>query len=120
MKCKIKFLVDHLQVFSKGSPLVPDVSQAIKKLKEEGKLEKIQSQFFVNTTTCQDKVGAAPSSRLSLESFWGLFFVTGVTSTSALVISLTIFLYKKYDWRLLETKSYIFQAFHGFYQRWRR
>ncbi|KAK1263793.1 Glutamate receptor 2.7 [Acorus gramineus] len=104
-------------VFSKGSPLVADVSQAIKKLKEEGKLEQIQSQFFVNTTTCQDKVGAPPSSRLSLDSFWGLFFVTGVTSTSALVISFAIFLYhKKHEWRHLVTKSYIFQAFHDEYK----
>ncbi|KAK1269415.1 Glutamate receptor 2.8 [Acorus gramineus] len=91
-------------VFPKGSPLVADVSEAIMKQMEERKLEEIERKFYGNTTTCQGKLGAVPLNRLTLGSFWGLFLVTGATSTSALFISLAIFFYRrKHDLRPLPT-----------------
>ncbi|KAK1316439.1 Glutamate receptor 2.1 [Acorus calamus] len=101
--------------FSKGSPLVDDISQAIQKIGEERKLEEIQSRFYGNTTTCQDRVGVVPSNRLTLDSFWGLFLVTGATSTSALVISLATLVYHEKETGELSSP----RAFHDFFKRWR-
>ncbi|XP_057963620.1 glutamate receptor 2.5-like [Malania oleifera] len=75
--------------FSKGSPLVADMSQALLNFSESGKLRELEhnvtgSQECVNSTnSCMDNENC---SRLSPSSFWVLFVMTGGTSTLALVI----------------------------------
>ena len=78
-----------MQVFPKGSPLVPDISRTILKVTEE-----IDKKLYRNKTTCPDQNNSASSDSLTLESFWGLFLITGITSTSALILFLVFFLYE--------------------------
>ncbi|OMP07971.1 Ionotropic glutamate receptor [Corchorus olitorius] len=76
--------------FPKGSPLVQDISSAISKLREEGKLQMMENVWFSSRssfTTTEDSTTSNPSS-LNLHSFGGLFLVTGVSSISALLIFL--------------------------------
>ncbi|GMI98604.1 GLUTAMATE RECEPTOR 1.2 [Hibiscus trionum] len=75
--------------FPKGSLLVQDMSSAIMKLREEGKLQMMEKKWFTNDEsifTSQDSL--SNPSRLNLHSFGGLFLVTGMSSTSALLICL--------------------------------
>ncbi|KAI8527998.1 hypothetical protein RHMOL_Rhmol12G0117500 [Rhododendron molle] len=80
--------------FPKGSPLVPDVSRAILNVTEGGKLTEIQRQWFGNEAKCAEQDGAKiTSDSLDLESFKGLFLVAATSLISALIISLSTFLY---------------------------
>ena len=54
----------------------------------------IDKELYRNKTTCPDQNNSASSDSLTLESFWGLFLITGITSTSALIFSLVFFLYE--------------------------
>ncbi|KAK8569954.1 hypothetical protein V6N13_002662 [Hibiscus sabdariffa] len=74
-------------VFPKGSPLVQDMSRAIVRLREEEKLQMMEKKWFNNDEsifTNQDS--RSNPSRLNLDSFGGLFLVTGMSSTSALLV----------------------------------
>ncbi|KAL8217335.1 hypothetical protein R6Q57_020708 [Mikania cordata] len=81
--------------FPKGSPLLPLVSKALLQV-TESKLENISDYWFGRKTKCSEGNGGSGSSsgRLSLDSFLGLFLIAGVASTSAVIISLFIFLYE--------------------------
>ncbi|KAL4369209.1 hypothetical protein GQ457_05G004230 [Hibiscus cannabinus] len=76
-------------VFPKGSPLVQDMSRAIVRLREEKKLQMMEKKWFnpdESIFTNQDS--RSNPSRLNLDSFGGLFLVTGMSSTSALLVCL--------------------------------
>ncbi|KAK8654085.1 hypothetical protein V6N13_128062 [Hibiscus sabdariffa] len=77
------------EVFPKGSPLVQDISSAIVRLREEEKLQMMENKWFrsVESTTTNYEPTSNPS-RLNLHSFGGLFLVTGLSSTSALLVCL--------------------------------
>ncbi|KAG5521888.1 hypothetical protein RHGRI_034198 [Rhododendron griersonianum] len=80
--------------FPKGSPLVPDVSRAILNATEGGKLTQIQHQWFGEEATCAEQDGAkVTSGSLDIESFKGLFLVAATSSSFALILFLSIFLY---------------------------
>ncbi|GAY51630.1 hypothetical protein CUMW_135640 [Citrus unshiu] len=84
-------------VFQKGSPLVHDISKAIARLREEGTLTKIENEWFIDRQSSfmhKDSISDNPSS-LSLANFGGLFLITGISSTLALVIFLLPSIYKK-------------------------
>ncbi|KAH7856508.1 hypothetical protein Vadar_002251 [Vaccinium darrowii] len=82
------------EAFSKGLPLVPDVSREILNLTEEGKIAQIRCQWFGEEAKCADQDGARiTSDSLKLESFKGLFLVAATSLISALVIFLSTFLY---------------------------
>lgn len=78
------------QAFQKDSPLVGKVSNEILQLRESGELHKLEEKLLVSSssksltslTDSQDQ----DSGRLSLDSFWGLFLVTGGTSTLAFLL----------------------------------
>ncbi|KAL4366524.1 hypothetical protein GQ457_05G004240 [Hibiscus cannabinus] len=76
-------------VFPKGSPLVHDISSAIVRLREEEKLQMMENKWFrsVESTITNYEPTSNPS-RLYLHSFGGLFLVTGLSSTSALLVCL--------------------------------
>ncbi|KAB1205092.1 Glutamate receptor 2.7 [Morella rubra] len=83
-------------VFPKGSPLVSDVSRAILSVTEGGKLKEIESAWFgKETNNCPDSNTQVSSHSLTLASFWGLFLIAGVASLTALIFSLSVFLYKE-------------------------
>ncbi|KVI05815.1 glutamate receptor 2.8-like [Cynara cardunculus var. scolymus] len=80
--------------FPLGSPLVPLVSRAILEVREK-KLSKIWDIYFKPEKECTPKNETAVTpDRLSLDSFIGLFLIAGISSTSALMISILKFLYE--------------------------
>ncbi|ESR61193.1 hypothetical protein CICLE_v10017605mg, partial [Citrus x clementina] len=84
-------------VFQKGSSLVHDISKAIARLREEGTLTKIENEWFIDRQSSfmhKGSISDNPSS-LSLTNFGGLFLITGISLTLALVIFLLPSIYKK-------------------------
>ncbi|KAH6821820.1 hypothetical protein C2S53_008425 [Perilla frutescens var. hirtella] len=80
--------------FQKGSPLAPDASRAIMKVRENGKMEEISRKWF-GEEGCSSRNGTAVASKsLNLDHFKGLFVISGISSLSALAISLFTFFYK--------------------------
>ncbi|CAL5361045.1 unnamed protein product [Camellia sinensis] len=80
--------------FPKGSPLVPDVSRAILNVTEGEDMTRIQRQWFGEEANCAEQEGSkVVSDSLTLDSFKGLFLIAAVSSFSALIIFLSIFLY---------------------------
>ncbi|KAK8569952.1 hypothetical protein V6N13_002660 [Hibiscus sabdariffa] len=76
-------------VFPKGSPLVHDISSAIVRLREEEKLQMMENKWFNHDDSIfTNQESASNPSRLNLDSFGGLFLVTGMSSTSALLVCL--------------------------------
>ncbi|KAK1316433.1 Glutamate receptor 2.8 [Acorus calamus] len=80
-------------VFPKGSPLVADVSRAILDVKEGYRMGEIEKKWLGDQNSCLNHGSISRSNSLSFASFWGLFLITGVTSTSALIIYIILFLY---------------------------
>ncbi|KAL0319520.1 UNVERIFIED_CONTAM: Glutamate receptor 2.8 [Sesamum angustifolium] len=80
--------------FRRGSPLLPDVSRAILDLREGGNLMKISNKWL-REEGCRDSDATVKTSkRLTLDSFKGLFFISLLSSSSALAIFLSIFFYE--------------------------
>lgn len=84
-----------IQVFPRGSPLLPDISRAILNVTEGGKTKEIEKKWFGEVTSHQDSTSQVSSNSLGLESFWGLFLIAGVASFSALIIFAAMFLYQQ-------------------------
>ncbi|CAK9146063.1 unnamed protein product [Ilex paraguariensis] len=80
-------------VFPKGSPLVADVSRAIVSLIKNVKILQLERQWLKNPPCI---VSGISSSGLTLNSFEGLFAISGVIAM-CLVIFLVIYLYKNKD-----------------------
>ncbi|KAL5570003.1 hypothetical protein UlMin_026578 [Ulmus minor] len=79
-------------VFPKGSPLVQDVSRAILYVTEGDIMKKIENRWFGTQTNCTERLNTQVSSNsLGLESFWGLFLITALSSLFALLIHAAIF-----------------------------
>ncbi|KAJ4719203.1 Glutamate receptor [Melia azedarach] len=87
-------------VFQRGSPLVYDISRAIARLREKGTLKKMEDEWFNNgndesSFTYVDS--ASNPSSLSLKNFGGLFLISGISLTLALVLFFILKLYNKLD-----------------------
>ncbi|KAL5570001.1 hypothetical protein UlMin_026576 [Ulmus minor] len=78
-------------VFPKGSPLVQDVSRAILYVTEGENMKKIENKWFGTQSNCTEPNTQFSSNSLGLESFWGLFLITGLSSLFALLIHAAIF-----------------------------
>uniref|UniRef100_A0ACD5XS88 Uncharacterized protein n=1 Tax=Avena sativa TaxID=4498 RepID=A0ACD5XS88_AVESA len=85
--------------FPKRSPLVYDFSRAILSITEGDAIIQIERKWVGNQHACQNDGPIIGSSRLKFKNFSGLFLLTGVASTSALLIALVMFLYKKHKIR---------------------
>ncbi|XP_042019948.1 glutamate receptor 2.7-like [Salvia splendens] len=89
--------------FQKGSPLAPDVSREILQMKENGKMDEISDRWF-GQENCGCRNGTTiAGNRLDLDHFKGLFLISGLSSLTALAISLFIFIYK--NWSVLTTRG---------------
>ena len=66
--------------------MVPDISWAIAKLREDGKLDMIQQTWFQYHSVFKKQESPTKPSILDSYSFCGLFLVTGTSSTLALII----------------------------------
>ncbi|KAL6201377.1 hypothetical protein ACLB2K_025091 [Fragaria x ananassa] len=80
-------------VFQKGSPITRDFSKIILDLLENGEVRKLQNQWLTKNNRPTNTTSDMPES-LSLKSFWGLFVISGATSTFCFLIALTIWLKK--------------------------
>lgn len=89
------FVLNYLQAFPRGSPLVSDVSRAILTVTEGEKYMRISEKWLGKEgTDCSLRSGTAITSdsySLTLESFQGLFLIAGLSSSIALIIYLFIF-----------------------------
>lgn len=63
----------------------------------------IEKKWMGQETTCPDQPTTAESNSLTLDSFWGLFLITGAASLSALSIFLFSFLNR--NWHVLTTRD---------------
>ncbi|KAA8515169.1 hypothetical protein F0562_018348 [Nyssa sinensis] len=70
-------------VFQKGCPMATHVSEAILKLSENGKLKELEEELFASSSDseCSNSQTSRNNDSLSLESFWGLYLLSGATST---------------------------------------
>ncbi|KAF9612901.1 hypothetical protein IFM89_004317 [Coptis chinensis] len=85
--------------FPKGSPLVADVSRALLNVLDGTEMKKLDLALFGTETTCSDPKNTVVSNSMDLNSFRGLFIITGTVSGLALIVSLVIFICKhKHVW----------------------
>ncbi|XVE78209.1 hypothetical protein DITRI_Ditri13aG0126200 [Diplodiscus trichospermus] len=74
-------------VFPKGSPLVPDLSREIAKLRESGRLELLENAWFKGQTSLTSfKDNANNVKPLTPTNFGGLFLISGVLSVVPFLI----------------------------------
>ncbi|XP_004292139.1 PREDICTED: glutamate receptor 2.7-like [Fragaria vesca subsp. vesca] len=79
-------------VFPKGSPLVPDVSRSILNVTEGDEMKNIENKWFGKKATCSvTNPMFSDSSSLGVDSFWGLFLISGLSSCLALMVFATSF-----------------------------
>ncbi|KAK4361719.1 hypothetical protein RND71_016960 [Anisodus tanguticus] len=81
-------------VFPKGSPLVADVSRAIIKLTENAEILDIQREWSVSDLTCNGPDSIVTSVSVSLQTFKGLFAITGAITFSCVLIFIVSYVYK--------------------------
>ena len=75
-------------------------------------MKNIENAWLGKQNNCIDSKNKVSSASLSLASFWGLFLIAGVASLSALIISLSMFLYKE--------RKQIWIPYHSEGSIWRR
>ncbi|KAI4323969.1 hypothetical protein L6164_023538 [Bauhinia variegata] len=82
--------------FRRNSPFVPDVSRAILNLTERNQdiVNTFVNKWFKNESHCSQSTTVDASYSLELDSFRGLFLLSGIVSSSALIIYTVTFLYK--------------------------
>ncbi|KAF6149048.1 hypothetical protein GIB67_018626 [Kingdonia uniflora] len=96
--------------FQKGSMLVPDISRAVLNVTEGLNFSKMKEKWFGNQTSCPDLITTDSSTSLTLDSFWGLFVIAGVSSLSALLIFVALFYYDHRDiWRQINPENSLWQ-----------
>ncbi|KAI8567927.1 hypothetical protein RHMOL_Rhmol02G0159100 [Rhododendron molle] len=68
--------------FQKGSPIAKDFSEAILTISENGDLKRLEERWFNQLTRCSNLNSTTTEvNSLSLQSFWGLYLISGATST---------------------------------------
>ncbi|KAA8515170.1 hypothetical protein F0562_018349 [Nyssa sinensis] len=82
-------------VFPKGSHMTTNVSEAILKLSENGKLKELEEDLFASSPECSNSQTTRNDNSLSLESFLGLYLLSGATSTICFLLFI-IHLLKNY------------------------
>uniref|UniRef100_A0ACD5XW14 Uncharacterized protein n=1 Tax=Avena sativa TaxID=4498 RepID=A0ACD5XW14_AVESA len=80
---------------AKGSPLLGDISKAILNVTGGDTMIQIEKKWIGDQNNCQNLGPVSGSSRLTFANFRGLFILTGVASTSSILIALIIYFYKK-------------------------
>nr|BAL15054.1 glutamate receptor 3.1 [Solanum lycopersicum] len=74
--------------FKKDSPLANDMSTAILKLAESGKLQEIHEKWFCQLGCPTDRRKDSVPDQLHLSSFWALYLLSGAVTVLALLIFL--------------------------------
>ncbi|CAH1447098.1 unnamed protein product [Lactuca virosa] len=81
-------------VFPLGSPLVPELSRQISRLRENGSLAKLEKKYCFKSNQ-QSKDSEHASKILNLKDCRGLFLISGVSMAVALSIFLFYFIHEK-------------------------
>ncbi|PIN16362.1 Glutamate-gated kainate-type ion channel receptor subunit GluR5 [Handroanthus impetiginosus] len=83
--------------FPRGSPLVHDISRAIDELREEGTLVQIEKKWFSSQLSPLPEDTELPSNpdTLSSDKFFGLFVLSGISKSIAILILLIFLLHEK-------------------------
>lgn len=76
------------QAFKRESPLAIDMSTAILKLSENGKLQKIREKWFCKKGCSGNKGQNGEPNQLQMISFWGLYLLCGAITLAALLVFL--------------------------------
>ena len=105
-------LCQNFQVFPKGSPLVPDISTEIAKLRENGTLQMLEDLWFKSPTTFASGDTSDSVNPLTVGDFGGLFLISGTFSALAFLLFFASVLYRNWhimrNWRRLEfVKEYV-------------
>lgn len=83
----IVLIVSHfLQVFPKGSPYLPDISEAIVKIAEKGKLKELQDSLTSSYKCSASEDSNENHERLEFSSFMGLFVIAWIIPAIALFL----------------------------------
>ncbi|KAK1422709.1 hypothetical protein QVD17_17995 [Tagetes erecta] len=85
-------------IFPKDFPITDDVSGAILTLMEDGKIHEIENKWLGAPENCPSSNPKLETESLTLASFWGIFLISGLTSTLTLLIFLYRFFFKGYRW----------------------
>ncbi|KAL5730858.1 hypothetical protein ACHQM5_003645 [Ranunculus cassubicifolius] len=91
-KCKFKTVGPEFTksgwgfAFQRDSPLAVDLSTAILQLSENGELQRIHDKWLARTLCTTQATDLINSNRLSLDSFWGLFLICGISCFITLVV----------------------------------
>lgn len=76
--------------------MVPEISEAIVRLREEGKLKELEDKWFKNQSSLLPLANAGNQlNTLSLDNFQGLFLVSGISKAIAFVVFIIFALNKK-------------------------
>ncbi|KAJ0984980.1 hypothetical protein J5N97_003336 [Dioscorea zingiberensis] len=84
-------------VFPLGSDLTLEVSRAILNVIESDTMMAIERKWFGDPANCPSDSNELHSSSLNFRSFGGLFLITGVVSTLALILFFTMYIYKNWN-----------------------
>lgn len=84
--CCFSVLLFGMQAFTKGSPLVHEVSRAIAELREEGRLSELEKKWFKarSPLISEDTQQIRPNA-LGMQNAYGLFVITGVSKFIILI-----------------------------------
>ncbi|EOX93708.1 Glutamate receptor 1.1, putative [Theobroma cacao] len=82
--------------FPQGSQLARDISTEIVKMRQEGKLIMMEDAWFTSQATFTWEDSSDSVSPLTIDSFRGLFLISGTCSGLALFMFLVFVLYKKW------------------------
>ncbi|XP_021832533.1 glutamate receptor 2.7-like [Prunus avium] len=77
-------------IFQRGSPIARDFTRAILELLENGELKKLQNDWLTPKNECPNNVTSNGPESLSLNSFTGLYVISGVTSSFCFLLSLAV------------------------------
>ncbi|XP_037441457.1 glutamate receptor 2.8-like [Triticum dicoccoides] len=80
---------------AKGNPLLGDISKAILNVTGGDTMIQLEKKWIGDQNNCQNAGPLTGSSTLTFANFRGLFILTGVASTSSLLIAFIIHFYKK-------------------------
>ncbi|XP_059670052.1 glutamate receptor 3.5-like isoform X2 [Cornus florida] len=75
-------------VFQKGSTLAANVSKAILKLSENGKIKELEKQLFTPSSECLKSRTIEENDSLNIEDFLGLYVIYAATSTICFLLYL--------------------------------
>ncbi|XP_050371259.1 glutamate receptor 2.7-like [Argentina anserina] len=79
-------------IFQKGSPITRDFTKAILELLENGEIKKLQNEWLTPEEECSGNSTSNQPRSLKLNSFSGLYVISGATSTFCFLLSLAIWM----------------------------